>query len=73
MERPASEKYDLTVPPGLYHVYMFGEVDLRALTLTKADALYKRGFPYLKLKPKATQPPKVPRVKPLKKKGSSKS
>ena len=47
MNLPASTKYKLSIAPGLYNVMGFGEVDLRSLTLAQADALFKRGFPYL--------------------------
>lgn len=66
MKRPASDKYSLTISPGVYDVQGFGEVDLRSLTLEKAEMLYKKGFPYLELKPKASKK-KGPEVKKIEK------
>ena len=65
MKKPASLKYELTIPPGLYHVKGFGEVDLRNLTLEKAEYLVKKGFPHLKEKPKSYKAPDSPRVKKI--------
>ena len=64
MKRPASDKYNLTIAPGVYHVHGFGEVNLSNLTFEQADALFKKGFPYLVLKPKAEMPiaPKVKKI-----------
>lgn len=67
MKKPASDKYNLTIEPGLYNVHGFGEVDLRNLTMEQADRLFKMKFPYLELKPKAA-PAKAPEVKKISKK-----
>lgn len=67
MIKPASEKYNLTIAPGVYHVMGFGEVDLRSLTLEKAEYLVKKGFPYLVPKPKSASKKKAPEVKEIKK------
>jgi hypothetical protein len=60
-----SEKYRLTIEPGLYHVKGFGEVDLRTLTLEKANYLFQSNFPYLVLKPPTKVVSKPPKVKKL--------
>jgi|ETNmetMinimDraft_11_1059920.scaffolds.fasta_scaffold219222_1 hypothetical protein len=52
--KPASDKYVLTIEPGLYNIKGFGDIDLRSLTLDHANALYKQNFPYLEFKPKAS-------------------
>ena len=71
MKQPASDKFDLTISPGVYHVHGFGEVDLRSLTLDRAEQLVKKGFPYLVEKPKVEKPAKAPKVKPINKKKNS--
>ena len=71
MVRLASEKYTFTVSPALYHFKDFGEIDLRTLTLARADKLFNDGFPYLKLKPplpKYKDEPKVKKIKTKKEK-----
>jgi len=73
MNRPATDKYKLTIQPGVYHVFGFGEVDLRDLTMARADQLYKKGFPYLKEKPVKKEPPKAPEVKKIPKKKTKKN
>ncbi len=65
--KPASDKYNLTIPPGRYHVHGFGEVDLRSLTMQQADHLVSKGFPYLVAKPKGETVKTSPKVKKIKK------
>ncbi len=65
MKKPASYKYNLTISPGVYHVHGFGEVDLRSLTMEKADYLFSKNFPYLVLLPKATKAAKAPSTKKI--------
>ena len=72
MVKPASDKYNLTISPGLYHVHGFGEIDLAHLTLNEADRLYKKGFPYLALRPKSDKPAPAPKTKPVRKKKNKK-
>jgi len=45
-----AKKYKLvTIRPGKYNFQKFGEVDLRTISLEKADAIVARGFQYLQL------------------------
>ncbi|MBC8486282.1 MAG: hypothetical protein H8D45_09620 [Bacteroidetes bacterium] len=66
MIKPASDKYNLTIPPGVYHIHGFGEVDLRSLTLERAEQLVLKGFPYLVIKPKSKTPAPAPEIKKIK-------
>ena len=61
-----TEKYKLTIEPGLYLVKGFGEVNLASLTLDKANTLYKAGFPHLVPKPVSKTVTKTPNTKKLK-------
>ena len=62
-------KYALIgIRPGKYAFKGFGEIDLSELTVAKADELFKRGFPYLKLKNAKAAPEPVTgsqKVKPI--------
>ncbi len=62
MKRPATDKYQLTISPGLYEIMGFGEVDLRNLSLDRANQLFKAGFPYLFEKP--ANPVKIQSIAP---------
>ncbi len=70
MKKPASDKYNITIEPGVYQVHGFGEIDLRSLTLERAEQLFKKGFPYLELKPTSQESVKAPKTKKLKTKNS---
>ena len=69
MKKPATLKYELTIPKGLYDIAGFGEVDLRALSLDKADELFAKDFPHLKVKTNPSAPVSVPEVVQIVKKG----
>jgi len=60
-----AEKYRLTIKPGLYHVKGFGEIDLRSLTLDRANSLFRAKFPYLMLKPQEKVASTQPKIKKL--------
>lgn len=47
----ARKYYVKTIKPGKYNFKGFGEIDLRTITLQKADRLVEHGFQFLVLKP----------------------
>ncbi len=54
-----SEKYTLkTIRPGKYNFDKYGTLDLRTLSLEKADKLVENGFPFLVLKKTKKEDPK---------------
>ncbi len=49
-----AEKYKVvTIRPARYNFNGFGEIDLRTISLNKADELFEKEFPFLKLIKKA--------------------
>lgn len=51
MKPEVAAKYALIgIRPGKYNFKNFGEIDLGVVSLAKADELYKKGFPHLKLR-----------------------
>ncbi len=50
LPKDVAEKYKVvTIRAGKYNFYGFGEIDLRTISLKKADELFEKEFPYLEL------------------------
>lgn len=57
LKSEVAAKYALIgIRPGKYNFKGFGEIDLGEITVPKADELYKRGFPHLKLRDGVSEP-----------------
>lgn len=71
LKAEVAAKYALIgIRPGKYNFKGFGEIDLGEITLAKADELFKRGFPHLKLRDGSSEPApegNPAKVRPIKK------
>jgi len=73
LQDEVSAKYRLvTIRPGKHYFPQFGEVDLRKIKLQKADELFAKGFPFLKLREKPLEITEKENVIPEKKEETSK-
>lgn len=71
LKSEVAAKYTLMgIRPGKYNFKGFGEIDLCALSVARADDLFRRGFQFLKLRNAeagASAPPANPKVFPINK------
>jgi len=73
LQKEVAAKYRLiTIRPGKHYFPEYGEIDLRVMKLQKADELFAKGFPFLKLREKPLEITEKEETIPEKKKETSK-